>query len=411
MNASLPEACRISRTAAGALLAGLALSFAPTMSAAAAEPKDELKRVERALDEAAERKTALEREAGGLKTEIAKLRRRSVRVAARAQKLEAEITALEQRAEELRTEEVGKSSSLRRRRVQIAVMMAALQRISRHPPAALIALPTAPVDTLRSALLLRAAVPELESQAGVLRQELSALAGVRRRMSETRDSLARATVALDAERDRLEVLLEGKARLADRRRAESRETRERMARLAAEARDLQDLLNRLAAARRVVPPTPEAPPARLALTVPRARPAPPRAGPEPGGAWLPVIGRIIRAFGQKDDLGNSSKGITIEARRAAQVIAPKSGTVVFAGPFRGLGQLLIIEHARGYHSLLAGLARIDARVGENVLTGEPVGVLAVSRQDRPALYVELRRRGRPVNPLPWFAAGRIRVNG
>ncbi len=411
MNASLPEASRLSGTAAGALLAGLALSFAPTMSAAAAEPKDELKRVERALDEAAERKTALEREAGGLKTEIAKLRRRSVRVAARAQQFEAEITVLEQRAEELRTEEVGKSSSLRRRRVQIAVMMAALQRISRHPPAALIALPTAPVDTLRSALLLRAAVPELESQAGVLRQELSALAGVRRRMSETRDSLARATVALDAERDRLEVLLEGKARLADRRQAESRETRERMARLAAEARDLQDLLNRLAAARRVVPPTPEAPPAQLALTVPRARPAPPRAGPKPGGAWLPVTGRIIRAFGQKDDLGNSSRGITIEARRAAQVIAPKSGTVVFAGPFRGLGQLLIIEHARGYHSLLAGLARIDARVGENVLTGEPVGVLAVSRQVRPALYVELRRRGRPVNPLPWFAAGRIRVNG
>lgn len=411
MSASLPEANRVSRTAACVLLAGLALSFAPTMSAEAAEPKDELKRVERALDEAAQRNTALKREAGAIKTEITNLRRRSVRVAARAQQLEAEITALEQRTEELHTEEFGKSASLRRRRIQIAVLMAALQRISRHPPAALIALPTGPVDTIRSAMLLRAAVPALESQAVALRQELGALAGVRRQMSETRGSLARATVALDAERDRLEALLEGKARLADRRRAESRETRERLARLAAKAHDLQDLLNRLAAARRVVPPPPEPPPARLAMSVPRSRLRPSRAGPEPGGAWLPVIGRIIRGFGQKDKLGNSSKGITIEARRAAQVIAPKSGTVVFAGPFRGLGQLLIIEHARGYHTLLAGLARIDAKVGENVLAGEPVGVLAVSTQDRPALYVELRRRGRPVNPLPWFAAGRIRVNG
>lgn len=403
---------RISRISACVLLAGLALSFALAMSADAAEPKDELKRVERALDEAAQRNTALEREADALKTEITTLRHRSVRVAARAQKLEAEITALEQRTEELRTEEIGKSASLRRRRGQIAAMIAALQRIARHPPAALIALPTAPIDTLRSAMLLRAAVPELESQAIALRQELGALAGVRRRMSETRKNLARATVGLDAERDRLEVLLEGKARLADRRQTESREARERLARLAAEARDLQDLLDRLAALRRLVPPTPEPPPpAPLAMIVPRPPPAPPRAGPGPGGAWLPVIGRIIRGFGQKDDLGNASKGITIEARRAAQVIAPQSGTVVFAGPFRGLGQLLIIEHGRGYHTLLAGLARIDAKVGENVLTGEPVGVLAVSQQDRPALYVELRRQGRPVNPLPWFAAGRIRVNG
>lgn len=411
MSASLPEMNRLSGTTACVLLAGLALSFAPILSADAAEPKDELKRVERALDKAAQRNTALEREAGALKTEITNLRHRSVRVAARAQKLEAEITALEQRTEELRTEEIGKSASLRRRRGQIAAMMAALQRIARHPPAALIALPSAPIDTLRSAMLLRAAVPELESQAVALRQELGALAGVRRRMSETRISLARATVGLDAERDRLEVLLEGKARLADRRQTESREARERLARLAAEARDLQDLLNRLAVLRRVVPPTPEPPPARLAMTVPRAKLRPSRAAPEPGGAWLPVSGRVIRGFGQKDDLGNASKGITIEARTAAQVIAPQSGTVVFAGPFRGLGQLLIIEHERGYHTLLAGLARIDAKVGDNVLTGEPVGVLAVSQQDRPALYVELRRRGRPVNPLPWFAAGRIRVNG
>ena len=409
MSASLPEVNHMSRFTGGVLIAGLALSFAPILSAATAEPKDELKRVERALDEAAQRNTALEREAGAIETEIAELRHRSVRVAARAQKLEAEITALEQRTEALRAEEIGKSASLYRRRGQIAVLMAALQRIARHPPAALIALPTAPIDTIRSAMLLRAAVPELESQAVALRQELGALAGVRRRISETRNTLALATVGLDAERDRLEVLLEGKARLADRGRAESSKARKRMTTLAAEARDLQDLLNRLAAARRLVPPEP--PPVRLAMAVPRARLQPSRAKPAPGGAWLPVIGRVIRGFGQKDDLGNAARGITIEARRAAQVIAPQGGTVVFAGPFRGLGLLLIIEHARGYHSLLAGLARIDAKPGENVLAGEPVGVLAETTASRPALYVELRRRGRPVNPLPWFAAGRNRVNG
>ncbi|MHA1108162.1 MAG: murein hydrolase activator EnvC family protein [Alphaproteobacteria bacterium] len=126
---------------------------------------------------------------------------------------------------------------------------------------------------------------------------------------------------------------------------------------------------------------------------------------------MPVRGRIVRSFGQKDGIGGAAKGITIRARRSAQVIAPQAGAIVFAGPFKGLGQLLIIEHARGYHTLLAGLARIDAEVGDRVLTGEPVGVLSASVGGRPALYVELRRRGRPVNPLPWLTAGRTRVNG
>lgn len=405
MSAFLPEAIRIAATGAGVALAGLALSFAAIVPAAAAGPEAELKRVERALGEAAEKKTALEREAGDLESEITELRRRSVRVAARAQRFEAEITELEQRAESFDTEEAAKSASLRRRRVQLATMLAALQRISRHPPAALIAMPTSPVDMLRSALLLRAAVPELEMQAIALRHELSALAGVRRRISQTRTRMARATVALDAERDRLDVLLEGKARLAVRRRAESREARERMAKLAAEASDLQDLLKRLAESRR------SAPPVLLALALPRPPALPPNARPDSGRPWLPVSGRVVRAFGQKDGAGNLSKGITIAARQAAQVVAPKSGTVVFAGPFRGFGQLLIIEHAKGYHTLLAGLGRIDAEVGEKVLGGEPVGVLAASRQDKPALYVELRRRGRPINPLPWLAAGRIKVNG
>jgi septal ring factor EnvC (AmiA/AmiB activator) len=93
------------------------------------------------------------------------------------------------------------------------------------------------------------------------------------------------------------------------------------------------------------------------------------------------------------------------------VIAPRDGLIVFAGPFRGLGQLLIIEYQAKYHLLLAGLGRIDKQVGENVLAGEPVGIMNASRTAGPALYMELRRNGQPINPLPWLAAGRTEVNG
>ena len=86
------------------------------------------------------------------------------------------------------------------------------------------------------------------------------------------------------------------------------------------------------------------------------------------------------------------------------MVSPYSGTIVFAGPFRSYGQLLIIEHGDGYHSLLAGLSRIDGTVGQWVAAGEPVGAMAPLSVGGPSLYVELRHNGEPVDPLPWLAA-------
>ncbi|MGY8959212.1 MAG: murein hydrolase activator EnvC family protein, partial [Alphaproteobacteria bacterium] len=93
------------------------------------------------------------------------------------------------------------------------------------------------------------------------------------------------------------------------------------------------------------------------------------------------------------------------------VIAPFDGKVVFSGPFRNYGQILIIEHRGGYHTVLAGLSRIDATVGQWLLAGEPVGVLAARSQGKPTLYVELRHNGQPINPAPWIVARTGKVRG
>jgi septal ring factor EnvC (AmiA/AmiB activator) len=126
---------------------------------------------------------------------------------------------------------------------------------------------------------------------------------------------------------------------------------------------------------------------------------------------FPARGRIVGRFGQSNmDSGAPSKGITLETRPGAQVIAPFDGQVVFAGSFRGYGLLLIIEHGEGYHTLLAGMARIDSTVGQHLLVGEPVGVMSEA-EGKPLLYVELRRNGQPVNPLPWLTARKAKVTG
>ena len=113
---------------------------------------------------------------------------------------------------------------------------------------------------------------------------------------------------------------------------------------------------------------------------------------------LPVAGQVTTRYGEADKFGVTSRGLTVTSRPGAQVVAPSAGSVMFAGPFRGYGLILIVEHPNGYHSLIAGLGRIDTKVGQRVLAGEPLGVMGTPPDGNPDLYFELRRNGQPINP-------------
>jgi len=128
---------------------------------------------------------------------------------------------------------------------------------------------------------------------------------------------------------------------------------------------------------------------------------------------LPLNGIKIREFGMPDGLGGTEKGLSIASRAGAQVTAPCDGWVVYAGPFRSYGQLLILNAGGGYHVLLAGMERISVDLGQFVLTGEPVASMGGGPQSaaavatgssQPILYIEFRKDGAPVDPSPWWAA-------
>jgi septal ring factor EnvC (AmiA/AmiB activator) len=127
---------------------------------------------------------------------------------------------------------------------------------------------------------------------------------------------------------------------------------------------------------------------------------------------FPARGRLVTRYGElENSTGLAAKGLTLTTRHEARVVAPYDGEVVFAGSFRGYGQLLIIAHGEGYHILLAGLSRIDSAVGQALLAGEPVGAMGRPENGDPSLYIELRRRGEPINPLPWLVATHEKVSG
>jgi len=139
-----------------------------------------------------------------------------------------------------------------------------------------------------------------------------------------------------------------------------------------------------------------------------------------GTLSLPVNGVRIRDFGAADRLGGVEKGLSISTRAGAQVTAPCDGWVVYAGPFRSYGQLLILNAGGGYHILLAGMERISVDLGQFVLTGEPVAVMGAGSHvaapvatgsNQPVLYVEFRKDGTPVDPGPWWANDSEKVRG
>ncbi len=123
---------------------------------------------------------------------------------------------------------------------------------------------------------------------------------------------------------------------------------------------------------------------------------------------MPVAGAVVSRFGegQKPPF---DRGLTIKVDDRRLVRAPRDGRVVFARAYEGFGLLLIIDHGNEYHSLLSGLSRFVVHEGWTVRAGQMVGTLEPGTETAGRLYVELRRRGVPVDPLTWFAAGQDKV--
>lgn len=434
---------------AGALLLSISLVFHEPARAASDDGDkaagERLEDVREALDTELRESEDLRSRSKALARELAALRRKLVDSAARVQRHERELADITEQLHGLEVRERRAVERLDEQREQFAGVLAALQRLARHPPEALIAQPTPPADTVRSAILLRGTVPEIERRAEALRGNLEELARAREALAARRKALARVTDELTAEGDRLETMMARKRELKQETDAEREAAARRIRKLTDEANNLQELMARLeeerewrerqqeaATAAAAARAAKEAGAAETTTAAPdAAEPAKadaamqqaalsmePPAGFEDkpidgfrGRLPFPAVGDVVARYGEKTDAGFSRKGIDIATRAGARVVAPFEGKVVFVGHFRGYGQLLIIEHREGYHTLLAGMARIDSAMGQWVLIGEPVGIMGHPETGNPVLYVELRRNGRPINPLPWLVAERANTQG
>jgi len=264
-------------------------------------------------------------------------------------------------------------------------------------------------------------VPELRARAEKLAADLGELVTVRKSITAERDRLAADRDKLHNDQTRLAALVDERQKKQVDIEKDIEAEGARAVALAKQAVDLQGLIVKMeqdvksaakAAAAANQQAAAKGDPAALMKDPRRTSPAIAFASAK-GLFKLPVNGRKIRDFGGTDDSGGIEKGISLASRPGAQVTTPCDGWVVYAGPFRSYGQLLILNAGGGYHVLIAGMERISVNIGQFVLTGEPVATMGTTSQvasifaanaSQPVLYVEFRKDGTPIDPGPWWAA-------
>jgi septal ring factor EnvC (AmiA/AmiB activator) len=300
-----------------------------------------------------------------------------------------------------------------------------------NPPPAILVSPDDALASVRSAILLGAVVPELRGETQSLLGKLTELTRLGNEIEAERKRLAAVIQEQVTERQRLAMLQDEKRRLQETNAAEIERERKRSSELAKKAKSLKELIaaveqeaKRKAAAeekaRREEEKQRQKEEALFSMPIPEGNSL---TGAIPfsslkGQVSLPATGRITQKFGSRNSNGGVMLGDTVATQSGAIVAAPVDGNVLYAGPFRSYGQLLILDAGDGYHIVLAGLSRINVMQGQAVLSGEPVGWMSESKivsaasdlpnGANPELYIEFRKDGKSVDPSPWWAS---RISG
>ena len=346
---------------------------------------------------AAKRLATLEAEAASASNQAARLKAERAAAAAAIEDSEAKISTADVALRLARADVALGEQRLARKRAPLAALLAGLATMGRQPPLLSMADGGSLDEMVRVRALLDATMPVIERRSAALGDQLAdrrrlaaqanaaraSLAGERRQLARRQHRFAELETAAAARA----AALQGEAFGAGDRVLASGEFLDRAGDDAARRR------SGMASAAALLP---------LGL-------APPR--PMRGDAPLPVAdfayslpldAPLVDGLGSVSPAGIASRGLRFGNQRGAVVIAPADGKILFAAPYRGQDGLIIIDHSRGWTSLLLGVASNVPR-GATVRRGQPLG-RALGQ-----VGVELRRDGRPVSPA-FIAASSVSLS-
>ncbi len=361
--------------------------------------RQELAAAQRLAARAAQQARQLEEQALDEREAAQTAQWRAAALAARIQATEAGIDAAEAHLLWLRAMTEDVRARLAERQRPAAKLLAALQIFGRRPTGMALAQPDSVRDMVHVRMILAAIQPEIERRTAGLQRDLGAKRALEvraervvRDLGNRKEQLReerRALVALETQhRAKSQLLVAGAMAEQDRALAMGEDARDlaelisQMGVLASRQADLASLPGPLP--RPIFPHWTASPP--LAAVRPST--------PQKMTLCLPVTGVLIRGFGEIEPSGARSRGLTFKPKPGAQVVAPAAGRVIFAGPFRGYREIVILDHGVGWTSLVTGLSHAQVRVGEQLIMGSPIGTAS---SPGPEVRLEVRQDGQPVD--------------
>lgn len=281
------------------------------------------------------------------------------------------------------------------KRERVSKLLGVLSGMDASPTPLLMLHPSGPVGTARSGMMLAEITPAMQAEVETLRAELKEVSELRALQKSAGVTLQRGLEAAQVARTQLSQAIAARAPLPKR----FTEDPERLKLMISDADTLDALATGLA-------------PDLLADTELTEFAA------SQGKLPLPVLGQVLRQFGEPDAAGIERPGLVIATRPQALVTAPWPATIRYVGPFLDYGNVMILEPGAGYLLVLAGLGTIYGGVGDIVPGNAPVGLMggadgtgdllqggseSTGRTGSETLYMELRQGGQPVDPGEWFA--------
>lgn len=412
----------------GLLIYLMAIALISSNAMAVTVSKQDLENVQKQVQQQNSKQKRLQQESEKVGRELSQISKTMVSKARQIQNIEDRTSNLEKELLQLQQDLKEAEEDFSVEDKNLIQTLYALQNLALKPTESLFVQPLTPVEIIRSAMLLRETVPYLSEEAAKIRKKLEDINKKKKSVEQQMAKISTSKSALEKEHEQMRKLMAQKSAMQKDLQTQSQETKQKIKLLAEQAKDVKELLDKLERerlarekaerlrrekeakeraeqeARRieqggvveqqhepVAPGTAESFVRDTAKNFAKAR----------GKLPMPARGPIVVAYGEETSKGVTSKGVSIKTRSQAQVISPYDGSVIFAGPFRGYGKLIIIEHGDGYMSLLAGMENIDCEVGQMLLAGEPVGQMPNS--DDTHLYIEIRKNNKPIDPLAWIA--------
>ena len=285
-------------------------------------------------------------------------------------------------------------------RDQLGQVLGAMTALQQSPESTMLLHPAGALANARSAMLLSGVTPGLRAEAEALQGDLDEIATVRELQANAAGMLGSGLASVQEARRLLSSAVTDRSSMPVR----FAEDPEELSALREAAQTLDDFATGIAKMEKDV-----------------GAPMDDFEGAQ-GSLRLPVVGSVLRPYDEPDAAGVKRPGWVIATAPAALVQTPWPATIRYRGPFLDYGNVMIVEPARGYLMIFAGLAQVFGEVGDVLKAGDPVGLMGgaeapaqefgsqfvadAARGDQAgrseSLYLELRRGNETLDPAEWF---------